>query len=161
MKSERRWNRECQTWKLGTDVTVNVPVRGVTHDDKHMAITDAGSLTVKDGYAWNGCSPKVSIVGMVFGTPEGVFPDKTEKDLITDALSALNYDGLEWHEPRTYWASLVHDSLYQLSELHAANMSRRTADVVFLDLLKACRFPRARLYYLAVRIFGGLFWGDN
>ena len=159
MSADRRWNRNVHTWKLGTDVTGPVPVRGVSYEDHYMRLTEDGTLTVRGRYAWNGCSPKFAIAGMVFGTPEGMIPYRSERHRIRNALAGLGYGSLEWRQPKTYWASLFHDSLYQLSDRFADSMSRADADRLFFDLLKACRFPRARLYYWAVRLTGALFWG--
>ena len=50
-------------------------------------------------------------------------------------------------------ASCVHDAFYQF---HFA--PRKVADKVFYDLLKQNKFMLAKIYYISVRLFGGLFY---
>ncbi len=57
-------------------------------------------------------------------------------------------------KPKTYYASLVHDALYQY--LDTIPIPRKEIDRVFLEMLKETAFPLAFLYYIAVRIFGGV-----
>lgn len=52
----------------------------------------------------------------------------------------------------TYYASLVHDALYQYK------VNRKLADKVFYNILKEHGFKAAKLYYLGTRIFGNLFY---
>ena len=77
---------------------------------------DHGYLTIKKGYAWNGCT---------------IVPD-TEQ---------------------TYTASLLHDFGYQF---HYAK--RNVVDKIFHKQLVEDKFRYAEIYYLGVRIFGGLFY---
>ena len=53
----------------------------------------------------------------------------------------------------TYTASLIHDVLYQFNIV-----DREKADLVFYEILKQNGFRFAKIYYFAVRLFGGLFY---
>lgn len=159
MKKIKRWDKSCQIWKLETKVRVKTGIKGVDFKSAYLDISVKGELDIKRGYAWNGCSPKTAILGMVFGTPEGALPNPQEKDRIKGNLENLGYTDLHWQKPKTYYATLIHDSLYQISDHHAEKMDRKTADLIFLAVLKACRFPAAKLYYLVVRILGKYYWG--
>ena len=97
-----------------------------------------GVLTIYSGYAWNGASPKFSLFDMVFGTPEGI---KNKND-----------------KPKTYYPTLVHDALYQLSTI-ADIGNRKNADKLFYDMLRKERFKSAKLYYIIVRLLGWKYWG--
>lgn len=99
--------------------------------------------TNNDGYAWNGCSPKYSICDMYFGTPEGIINKETKM-------------------PKTYYASMVHDILYQFSdEISKLGLKRKIADKVFYDVLNRDNFKMSYIYYLAVRLCGGKFWNKE
>lgn len=50
---------------------------------------------------------------------------------------------------KAYYASLVHDALYQYSI-----GERKNADDLFYTMLKTARFMPAKIYYLAVKWFG-------
>lgn len=101
-----------------------------------LIIEETGGITVTGGYAWNGCSPKFCFFDLLLGTPEGVVHVDTQK-------------------PKTYYASLVHDALYQFLP-DGLPLKRRHADAFFLRLLKESDFAFGRVYWLAVRLFGGL-----
>lgn len=92
--------------------------------------------TNKDGYAWDGCSPKINFLDFIIGTPDGRFDFQTE-------------------QPITYYASLIHDALYQYKS--KVPISRREADILFRIILKRARFKWAYLYYFFVRLFGGFY----
>ena len=84
-----------------------------------MTVGKDGVITVHgsrgDGYAWDGCSPKASWIDLLWGTPDGRLDDRTEK-------------------PITYYASMVHDVLYQYK--HKILISRKEADILFRIILK-------------------------
>jgi len=107
-----------------------------------MTISKGNIITVKAGYAWDGCTPKFSFLDLlVIGTPDGILSDKTGK-------------------PKAYHASLVHDVLYQfLPDLPPDNKvyTREMADGIFLEILEDADFALRKLYYYAVRTFGGFF----
>ena len=59
-----------------------------------------GRLIIPREYTWDGCTPKFSILDIfVIGTPDGIKNINTGK-------------------PKTYFASLVHDVLYQYFRWH-------------------------------------------
>ena len=96
-----------------------------------------GKMTVTKGYAWDGCSPKICFFDILFGTPDGVIDSGTKK-------------------PKTFYASLVHDALYQFLP-DGVPLARKQADGCFLRLMTETGFAPRHIYHLAVRIFGGLF----
>lgn len=90
-----------------------------------------GELTIFAGYAWNGCSPKKKFLDLFsFGTPDGVLDLNTSKQ-------------------KSYYASLIHDILYQYEMI-----DKKLADSIFYEELKIDEFAPAKLYYWAVKIFG-------
>jgi hypothetical protein len=93
----------------------------------------------KEGYAWDGCSPKIKIKDVYFGTPEAV----------------LNF---ETGNSKTYYASLIHDVFYQFSTDLKSFISRKEVDREFYIILKENKFRFAKLYYGVVRLLGWLFW---
>jgi len=102
-----------------------------------------GTVTVKGtnkkGYAWDGCSPKIKIKDVYFGTPEAVLNFKTGKS-------------------KTYYASLIHDVFYQFSKDIKSFINRKEVDKEFHVILKEHKFRFAWLYYRFVRFFGCLCW---
>ncbi|MDD5449409.1 MAG: hypothetical protein PHO42_02285 [Candidatus Omnitrophica bacterium] len=107
--------------------------------DQNGMITVKG--TNKRGYAWDGCSPKIlKIRDMYFGTSEGV----------------LNY---ETGQPKTYYASMIHDVFYQFSKDLKHLIKREEIDREFYAILKRDGFGAAKFYYLGVRLLGWIWWG--
>ena len=102
-----------------------------------LEILPNGDARVIAGYAWDGCTPKFSVLDLVFGTPDGIPNEKTRK-------------------PKAYYASLLHDVLYQFLDADLP-MSRKQADEVFREILTRDHFAPRPIYYAAVRIFGGMF----
>lgn len=132
---------EWKTRKLSLDK--DYEFLDVNKDNKlRMTIAREGTVTVKAGYAWDGCTPKFSFLDLlVVGTPDGIHSDRTGK-------------------PKAYHASLVHDALYQfLPDLPPGKplYTRKQADEVFLEILEDAEFVPRKFYYAAVRLFGGLF----
>lgn len=103
-----------------------------------MIIETDGQLTVISGYTWNGCSPKVCMLDLFLGTPDGALYAPTGK-------------------PKTYYASMVHDALYQFLSADAP-ITREQADKCFLQLMEESEFVLRGIYWLAARIFGQFFW---
>jgi len=100
-----------------------------------LTIKEDGTIIVRKGYSWNGCSPRISVLDLFsIGTPNGV----------------VDHTGL----PMTYEASCVHDALYQF--LFHPNMpySRCEADYIFLELMWRRNFGLRYPYFMAVRLFG-------
>lgn len=108
---------------------------------KHIHFGRDGGLRIKEGYKWNGCSPKINFFGMVVGTPEGVIDKQTML-------------------PKTYYPSLVHDAFYTLNNIFPGQvgMTRSQVDFIFLKMLWSYKFRAAILYYFMVRIFGRKAW---
>ena len=104
---------------------------------RRLELHPNGDAKVLAHYSWDGCTPKFSIWDIVFGTPDGIPNRNTTK-------------------PKTYYASLLHDALYQFLDVDLP-MSRASADRVFLELLTRDGFGPKWVYYAAVRIFGGSF----
>lgn len=96
-----------------------------------------GTVKVLAQYSWDGCTPKFALWDIAFGTPDGV-PNHTTK------------------RPKAYYASLIHDALYQFLGAQLP-FSKANADQIFLDILTRDEFGPRKLYYTAVRIFGGMF----
>ena len=101
-----------------------------------LLIERNGAITVTHDYTWNGCSPKFHVLDLLFGTPEGVVNARTG-------------------QRKTYYASLVHDALYQFLA-DDLPLTRAQADRCFLALLRESAFLLAPLYWGFVRLFGGL-----
>jgi len=95
--------------------------------------------TYSKGYAWDGCSPKLKIKDLYVGTWEAV----------------LNFDT---GQSKTYYASLVHDVFYQFARDLRPFVKRKEVDREFYSILKRDGFKFAKLYYIAVRLFGWVFW---
>ncbi len=92
----------------------------------------SGNIVIKAGYAWDGCSPCISVFGLCYlGTPDGA-----------DHLGV----------PATYHASLVHDVFCQWRK--EIPVTKEVTVAVFHDLLLEVRFPLAGLYAVAVNRFG-------
>ena len=105
-----------------------------------MIISTEGIITIKEHYTWDGCTPKISFFDLfIIGTPDGILHRETGK-------------------PKTYFASLVHDALYQfLPDMPDKNIiTRRDADDLFRRLLIEYEFAPNWVYWAAVRLFGGI-----
>ena len=157
----KRWNKRCQIYKLTEGVTFSTPFKGISYIISHLSLNEDGLLDIKERYEWNGCSPKIEIFGTVFGTPEGAIPTQKVSLIIERTLGTISQSGMVAKNRRTFYASLIHDCLYQIAEDHADSLDRGAVDKIFLDLLKIFRFRPAKLYYAVVRLLGGLFWGKK
>jgi len=114
-------------------------------DFKWLNISEDGIITIKgsteNGYAWDGCTPKKNLLHITWGNFDGKL----------NRFSKSNY------KPYTYYASMVHDVLYQYKR--CAPITRKEADLIFYDLLKESGFMWSRVYYIGVRLFGWWFRG--
>ena len=125
-------------FKTDEDVTVVTDVTGITFHSHWLNIMPDGAMTVSAGYAWDGNSKKLNILDLVIvGVPDGIIDVRTMR-------------------PKTWYASLVHDALYQYYGYHG--IARRDMDAVYRLLATEARFLLTPLYWLAVRAFGGLFY---
>lgn len=114
---------------------------GREYSNEWISINKRGLITItpiSTGYAWDGCSPKKDVLDLLIGTPDG----KTDKDT---------------NKPITYYASLLHDCIYQFKD--EIDISRYEADQLFKLLLKNKNFFWSNVYYRCVRLFGG-FYGN-
>lgn len=129
---------EKSSWlyTLRTNAIFHLPFTCNEYENSFIKIEATGKVTVKAGYSWNGCTPKINILDVwLIGTPEGNMDHSTGK-------------------PNTYYASCLHDSLYQFG-ISGAGITRKQADVAFKVYLG--EHKAAGLYYGAVRAFGGIF----
>ena len=122
-------------FKLDREYTYQSNLTGHNFAGEWLRILPDGKIIIPKGYAWNGCSPKFSILdAWILGTPDGIIDIETGK-------------------PKTYHASLVHDALYQYFEWH--DVSRKDIDKLFHTIMLDRKFKAAGIYFSAVRLFGG------
>jgi hypothetical protein len=118
-------------------------ILGREFGNEWFCLTQDGAVLVYGthykGYAWDGCSPKIKIKDVYWGTPEGV----------------LNFNT---GESKTYFASLIHDVFYQFSKDVRPFISRKEVDKEFYSILKRDGFVFARFYYYVVRLLGWVWW---
>ena len=113
------------------------------HGKPVMIILQDGRIGILKGYKWDGCTPKICIADIYFGTPDGSTHPETGK-------------------PRTYYGSLFHDVLYEFykaaQDINALAMnliySLKDADLIFLDINTIYDFLSRGIYYRAVRMIG-------
>ncbi len=106
------------------------------NDKCRLEIHPDGEAHILANYAWDGCTPKFSFFDIIVGIPDGVPNHFTTK-------------------PKAYYASLVHDVLYQFLDADLP-LTRSQIDRIFLEILTRDQFAPRRIYYAAVRLFGGL-----
>ena len=92
---------------------------------RRLEIRKNGEIKVLAGYAWDGCTPKFSLWDICVGTPDGVPNANTKK-------------------PKAYYASLLHDALYQFSMqgLPAPSIGARRSTGSSLSCSRVTRSPR-------------------
>jgi hypothetical protein len=102
-----------------------------------LSLKTNGDIIVSTDYAWDGCTPKLCLLDVLLGVPDGAVDSRTGK-------------------VKTYHASLVHDALYQFLDV-GLPYTRKDADDFFLRLMEETGFVLRKVYYWAVRLFGGAF----
>ena len=125
-------------WESGHRIPQDLEFRDLKKNKVRMIIEKSGRITIRKNYSWDGCTPKFSILDLfIFGTPDGI---RTGRE----------------HKPKTYYASLVHDALYQfIPEMEDKTIiTRKNADDFFYRMLKERDFALRGLYWLAVRALG-------
>ena len=130
-------------WIFKTDsaVTVVTDIVGITFRSRWLNVKEDGTITVSAEYAWDGNSKKLNVFDLfVLGTPDGIVDVRTMK-------------------PKTWYASLVHDALYQYYGYHG--IARKDMDALYRALAREANFAPADLYWFFVRVCGGLFFLGN
>lgn len=124
-------------FKLKDDyIETDTGLKNYTFDSDWLKITWNEEIVVRKGYTWDGCTPKIT-------KNIGVFDGLIDK---------------ETNKKKAYYPSLIHDALYQYYGYHG--ISRKQIDLLFLRMLQKKKFAFSWLYYIAVRLFGGLFFKD-
>lgn len=142
IKSSFKWSEYKTFYTLEDDVNYQTSIRDIELETEWGNLDFDGLLTIKKGYSWNGCSPKIEVYDMIIGTPEGIKDDS----------------GLS----KTYLASLVHDWFYQYSkDVELMGVTRLDIDSEFYHILKQVNFKSAYLYYALVRLLGWTAWSDK
>jgi hypothetical protein len=140
MKKSRSLANKVYKYVHNKDVWIETNLVNKEFECEFLKIDNNGIITVKgsneNGYAWDGCSPKIHFLHFVLGTPAGKLDYDTEKQM-------------------TYYAYMIHDVLYQYKDKMA--ISRKEADVLFKIILRDAGFLWWWHYYFAVRRFGGLY----
>jgi len=140
--------RNAERWVYRLDLPVAWPSGHPFDDDmafddktgtRRLEITRDGTITVLANYAWDGCTPKFCLLDIVLGIADGVVDTRTGR-------------------PKTYYASLIHDALYQFLD-DGLPLTRGEADRFFLALMERTGFVWRHLYFVAVRLFGRAFRG--
>ena len=120
------------------DVELKTDLKGSFFSSEWLTIFKDGRIIIKgsnkNGYSWDGCSPKFKIFGKIVGTPDG----KNLGDY-----------------PETYFASMLHDVLYQHKKF--IDFSRLDVDLQFKRDLEKVNFKHTDIYYFFVRKFGKLY----
>ena len=110
-------------------------LKGCSFDSEWLQIKPNGKIIVKgtnkEGYSWDGCSPKFVVFDLLIGTNDGRMVN--------------NY-------PITYYASMLHDILYQYKK--EIEFTRKQVDMEFKRQLEIKKFKLSSVYYFFVRCFG-------
>ena len=135
--------RNVQKWiyKLDHDYTWNcgrlIGEDMLFRDQKgkvRVVLKKDGDIRITAGYAWDGCSPKLCVLDVLIGIPDGAVDSGSGK-------------------PKTYYATLVHDALYQFRP-KGIPFTRKEIDQFFFRLMAETGFALRHIYYMAVRLFG-------
>ena len=117
-------------YRLEHDLAIQTGLLGYEWADERVIVHASGTIIVRAGFSWNGCSPKFSLLDFEFGTNDGAVDQKTML-------------------PKTYKASMLHDALVRSRA--AMGIEMKTCDLVFYAQLKRDGFRWAKLYFWAVR----------
>ena len=155
-RSKRAREKGWKVWKFVSKEDFSLQsdrLKGRYCDYKWLCIRPDGTIIVKGtsgrGYAWDGCTPKVNLFHVTWGNFDG----KLAK------FGSGNY------KPYTYYASMVHDVMYQYKR--CGPYTRKEADLIFYDILRQLHLRESKhpkflwrhLYFLGVRTFGWIFKG--
>ncbi|MEP1033489.1 DUF1353 domain-containing protein [Ekhidna sp.] len=114
--------------------------------DPDGTITVHGSQDNHRGYAWDGCTPKFNFLQITWGNFDGQLHEHTYQLPRKDKF-----------KPRTYYASMIHDILYQYKR--CVPVTRKEADRIFYNQLKEAKWIWVGMYWLGVRLFGWIYSG--
>lgn len=130
-------------YRLTEDYKHVTGIKNREFENEWFKLEKDGTITIKgsnkNGYAWDGCSPKFKFKDVYFGIPEGVLNAETDRS-------------------KTYFASLVHDVLYQFAKDIRSIITRKEVDDEFLLILQRDKFSLAKVYHRVVRIVSWIFW---
>lgn len=131
-------------FKVTEHITIQTNILGATFENEWAYLDLMGRLTIKatpdHAFAWDGATPKYSILDVVVGTPDGVMSTDTGK-------------------PKTYFGTLAHDVLYQFAPRNI--ITRTQADGVMLHQMKITKFKLRYVYYFFIRALGWIWWRKN
>lgn len=127
MISKKPW-----LYQLPSDYSYKHPLlNGIEFENEWVTIRN-GTITVRMNYAWDGCTPKWSILGLWWvGVPDGI---------------------LRLGKPWMYFASLIHDALCQFRHLIA--ISKAAVVQIFNDVMERDQFPLRPIYRWFVEKLG-------
>jgi len=140
-------------WTLDADFVFYTPfdfgVERQYHDEKgRVWLTVSGArCTIHKGYSWDGCSPKFSLGGKLFGVWDGKVIDHSNK-IYTNVIQA----NLDTDQALKY-ASLIHDVLCQFSDMFPLEVTQKKIDKLFYKYCKMVEFRLSWIYYQAVRLY--------
>ena len=124
-------------FKTSETYTYKSTIKDHEFSARWLKIYSDGRIEIPKEYTWDGCTPKFNILDIfIIGTPDGIISRETGK-------------------PKTYFASMIHDALYQYYKWQT--ISRKEIDLLFLQMMRENEFKLAILYYIAVWIFGRFF----
>lgn len=99
------------------------------HEGRLWLSLDGDVVTVHEGYAWDGASPKFKLLGKWWGTP----------DFLT-----------------TRMASMFHDALYQFMEMDCFPLKRVECDSLFGEIMKSKQSNVWWIFSNTVKVLGGI-----
>ncbi len=116
-----------------------------TCDFNWLSISADGTITVKgshkNGYTWDGCTPKKNFAHITWGNFDGQLYRFKKGD----------------YKPYAYYASMIHDVLYQYKR--CVPVTRKETDKIFHEMLKDAGFMWAGVFYIGVRALGWIYSG--
>ena len=68
--------KDYPIYKARAEYEYDTKITGLEYKNDYFELKKDGMLSIKDGYMWNGCSPKYDLLGMIIGTPEATFNSK-------------------------------------------------------------------------------------
>ncbi len=140
-------NKYPKVWKFvhKKDFSYKSNLLNRTCDFDWLSISVDGTITVKgtheNGYAWDGCTPKKNFLQITWGNFDGMLKRFDKGD----------------YKPYTYYASMIHDVLYQYKR--CVPVTRKETDKIFYHMLKDAGYCWAYIYYLGVRALGWIYRG--